>query len=90
MDNPRIEKVKAEIEKTKAKINEYQAKLRALERQKVELENERIVALVRGEKISDAELDMFMQSLRKGKPAATQEREIKGTEGTRYADTIEN
>ena len=56
MTNPKIEKVKTEIEKTKAKIAEYQSKLRGLERQKTEFENEQIVALVRSEKISDAEL----------------------------------
>jgi hypothetical protein len=65
MTTPKIEKVKAGIDKTKAKILEFQAKLRALERQKTELENEQIVALVRSEKISDAELDVLMKSLRR-------------------------
>lgn len=64
MTNPRIEKVKLEIEKAKTKISEYQAKLRVLERQKIELENEDIVALVRSEKISDARLADLMASLR--------------------------
>ena len=69
MDNPKLEKIKSEIEKTKAKISEYQSKLRDQEREKVRLENERIVALVRGEKISDAELSAFMSSFRKNEPA---------------------
>ena len=69
MTNPRIEKVKTEIEKTKAKISEFQAKLRELEREKTRLENEQIVALVRSEKISDAELTALMKSLRRDEPA---------------------
>ena len=65
MTNPKIEKIKAEIEKTKARISDFQAKLRELEREKTRLENEQIVALVRSEKISDAELAALMKSLRK-------------------------
>ena len=68
MTNPKIEKVKSDIAKTKAKISEYQAKLRELEREKVRLEDLEIVALVRGERISDAELDTLMRSLRKQEP----------------------
>lgn len=73
MNNPKIEKVKTEIEKAKAKILEAQAKLRALERQKTELENEQIVAIVRSERISDAELSALLQSFQKKetKPASS-------------------
>lgn len=70
MTNPKIEKVKSEMEKTKNKIAEYQAKYRDLEREKTRLENDDIVALVRSEKISDAELTALMRSLRKEEPAA--------------------
>jgi hypothetical protein len=70
MTNPRIEKVKTEIEKTKARIAELTAKLREQEREKVRLENEQIVALVRSERISDAELSALMNSLRREEPAA--------------------
>jgi hypothetical protein len=70
MKDSKIGKVKAEIEKTKAKVAEYQAKLRDLEREKIKLENEDIVALVRSEKISDAELTALMRSLRKEASAA--------------------
>jgi len=70
MTNPRLEKVKTEIEKTKAKISELQAKLREQEREKVRLENDQIVAIVRGERISDAELTALMRSLRSYEPAA--------------------
>ena len=69
MTDSRIEKVIIAIEKTKATILEYQRKLRDLERDKIRLENERIVALVRGENISDAELNALMQSFRKEEPA---------------------
>ena len=72
MDNTKLDKAKAEIERVKAKITDYQAKLREWEREKIRLENERIVALVRGERISDAELTAFMASLRKGKPAESE------------------
>ena len=65
MTYPKIEKVKTEISKTKARIADYQVKLRALERQKTDLENEQIVALVRSEKISDGDLSALMQSFRK-------------------------
>ena len=65
MTNPRIEKVNTQIANTKAKISEYQSKLRVLERQKIDLENEGFIALIRSEKISDAELAALMQSLRK-------------------------
>jgi hypothetical protein len=68
MTNPKIEKIKADIERTKAKIAEYQAKLREQERDKTRLENEQIVALVRGERISDAQLTALMASLRKDTP----------------------
>ena len=46
--NPRIPKIADEIEKLKKKITEYQSRLRELERQKTELENADIVAMVRG------------------------------------------
>ena len=65
MTNPRIEKVMLDIGKTKTKISEYQSKLRVLERQKIDLENEEIIARVRSEKISDAELAALMASLRR-------------------------
>ena len=70
MTNPRIEKVKLDIGKTKTKISEYQSKLRVLERQKIDLENEEIIARVRSEKISDAELATLMASLRREEPDA--------------------
>lgn len=96
MTNPKIEKVKAEIEKAKGKISEYTAKLRALERQKTELEDEQIVALVRSRRISDAELNALMASLNKGEPdagsamPAVSGARLTGQEETRNANLDEN
>ena len=69
MTTPKIEKVKVEIEKAKARIAESQARLRTLERQKTELENERIVALVRSERVGDADLADLMRSFKDGRAA---------------------
>lgn len=69
MSNPKIEKVKADIEKTKSKIAALQSKLREQEREKIRLENEDIIALVRSERLSDAELNALMLSFRKEEPA---------------------
>ncbi|MDR1059623.1 MAG: DUF4315 family protein [Clostridiales bacterium] len=68
MHNPKIEKAAAEIEKTKAKIAELAARLREQERAKTRLENEQIVAIVREERISDAELSSLMGALRRARP----------------------
>ena len=95
MSNTKIERVKTEIEKTKDKITELQAKLRDLEREKKRLEDMEIVALVRSEKISDAELERLMQSLRRadapqtGKTAVLADEKTRQEE-TRDADTDEN
>lgn len=71
MTNPKIDKVNSDIAKSKAKISEYQTRLRSLERQKIELENESFINIIRSEKISDAELNTLMQSLRKKEPRLT-------------------
>lgn len=63
--NPRIDKVIADIAKTKAKISEFQSKLRELERQKVRLENDHFVEIIRRENLSDAELSTLTDLLRK-------------------------
>lgn len=59
-------KVEAEIEKTKAKISALQAKVRELEQKKVEIENTEIVDIVRGMKISLADLPALLQQLKSG------------------------
>jgi len=67
MTNPKIEKVKASIAKTKATIADHQAKLRELEKQKIQLENDEIVALYRREKLNE---DEFKELLRSGSSAS--------------------
>ena len=62
--NPKLDRVIAEIEKIKEKISEQQSRLRTLERQKTDIENGQIIALVRSERISDAELSALLKSLR--------------------------
>jgi len=87
MNNPKIDKVNLEIEKTKAKISEFQTKLRGLERQKTDLEDAQIVALVRSERISDAELTALMASLRSnGKDAAPAEPSVSKPTTTRHQE----
>lgn len=58
-----IERLTEEITKTKAKISDLQTRLRDLERQKTELENAEIVALVRGVAATPKELGKLLQSL---------------------------
>lgn len=65
-------KLEAEIAKTKAKIAEGQAKLKELEAKKVELENSEIVDVVRGMKISLADLPVLLQQLRAAAPTSGQ------------------
>ena len=64
MTNPKIEKVRASIAKTKETIADYQNKLKDLEKQKIQLENDEIIALFRREKLNE---DEFAQLLRNGK-----------------------
>ena len=61
--NAKIERVNKDIDKTKEKITEFQTRLRELERQKTELENSEIVAMVRGMSISLADLPDLLKSL---------------------------
>ena len=60
----RIERVTADIGKTKARIAEFQAKLRAQEQQKIDLENEDIIALYRKEKLTEDDLIALIRSKR--------------------------
>ena len=62
--NPRIPKITDEIEKLKRKIAEYQSRLRDLERQKTELENADIIAMVRGIDIPPGQLAEFARLFR--------------------------
>jgi predicted nucleic acid-binding Zn-ribbon protein len=60
--NPKLQKVNDEIDKLKRKIADYQNRLRNLERQKTELENADIVAMVRGIDIPPSELREFART----------------------------
>jgi predicted nuclease with TOPRIM domain len=90
MNNPRINKISEEIDKTKSKIAELQTKLRSLEKQKESLENEQIVALVRSRKISDAELELLMQSLKNDKNSGVPAQITIGTEVAMREDDTYN
>ena len=57
--NPKIQKLAEEIEKLRRKITEYQTRLRDMERQKTELENADIIAMVRGVDIPPEQLAEF-------------------------------
>jgi len=59
--NPRIVKFNNEIEKMRTKIADYQSRLRDLERQKTELENADIVAMVRGVDVPPDEFAEFVR-----------------------------
>ena len=60
--NHKINKVTGEIEKIKAKIADQQSRLKELERQKTELENAGIVAMVRGVDIPPSEFEAFARA----------------------------
>jgi hypothetical protein len=59
--NQRILKICEEIERLKRKTAEYQNRLRELERQKTELENADIVAMVRGIDVPPDEFAEFVR-----------------------------
>ena len=62
--NPKIARVASEIEKTKAKIAGATARLRELEKQKNELENAELVAVIRGMKATPEEFEAFLAAKR--------------------------
>jgi len=65
MTNPKLEKVKANITKIKATIENNQAKLKELEQEKIQLENDEIIALFRREKLNEDEFAELLRSQRK-------------------------
>jgi len=64
MNKEKIIKIEAEIVKTKAKVTEFTARLRELERQKTEIENAGIIALVRDMDILPDELTAYIQAFK--------------------------
>ena len=64
MNKVKINKIEAEIVKTKAKVTEFTGRLRELERQKTELENAGIIALVRDMDILPDELTAYIKAFK--------------------------
>lgn len=70
--NPKIQKIETELEKNRSKISELQTRNKEMERQKTELENAEIIALVRGiqgVKGTPEDLSALLESLRAGSQA---------------------
>jgi hypothetical protein len=65
--NPRLQRITDEIEKLRRKLSDYQSRLRDLERQKTELENADIVAMVRGIDIPPDQFAEFIRVFMEGK-----------------------
>lgn len=59
--NPKLKKVIDEMEKTKTKIAEFQSRFKDLERQKLELENADIIAMVRSIDVPPDEFGEFVR-----------------------------
>lgn len=59
--NPKLKKVIDEMEKTKTKIAEFQSRFKELERQKTELENADIIAMVRSIDVPPDEFGEFVR-----------------------------
>lgn len=75
MSKSKIAKLNAEIARTKSRIDEHTTKitelsekLEELEKQKINIENNEIVALFRREKLSEDEFLALLRSQRKSKP----------------------
>lgn len=67
--NPRIEKIDKELERNRTRIAELQTRNKDLERQRTELENAEIIAIVRGVqgvKGAPEDLSALLESLRGG------------------------
>jgi len=64
MNQERLKRLEADIAKTKAKVTEFTARLRELERQKTEIENAGIVALVRDMAILPDELTAYIKAFK--------------------------
>lgn len=59
--NPKLKKVTDEMDKTRAKISELQSRFKELERQRTELENADIIAMVRGIDVPPDEFGEFVR-----------------------------
>ena len=63
--NPKIIKVNSAMEKTKEQIAELQTRLKDLEKQKIQLENDEIIAMFRREKLNEDDFAALLQTRRK-------------------------
>ena len=59
--NPKLKKLIDEMEKTKVKISDMQSRMRDLERQRTELENADIIAMIRGIDVPPDEFGEFVR-----------------------------
>jgi len=64
--NPKLQKITDEIEKIKRKTAGYQSRLRELERQRTEIENADIIAMVRGVDIKPEDFTDFVRAFKEG------------------------
>jgi len=64
MKNEKLKKIDADIVKIEAKMADFAARLRELKRQKTEIENAGIIALVRDMDILPDELTAFIQAFK--------------------------
>ena len=89
--NQKLLKITEEIEKYKKKILDYTNRLRELERQKTELENADIVALVRGVHIAPDDLLDFIKAYKEQSGAISFDAQSKNeTNDKEEVNNIEN
>jgi hypothetical protein len=62
--NAKIERTIAAIDVTKEKIAKLQDKLRLLQQQRIELEDDEIIALFRKERLTGCDLAAFIRTIR--------------------------
>ena len=87
--NQRITKISEEIESVKRKLANYQNRLRELERQKTELENADIVAMVRGIDVPPDEFAAFVRMFRERGNCAVPDLPAAGTGNTENTEKEE-
>ena len=85
--NPRLQKIYDDIDKTKKKIVSYQTRLRELERQKTELENANILAMVRGIDVPPEEFAEFVRMFKERQDCAVPDLETQRTDNKPKEDS---
>jgi septal ring factor EnvC (AmiA/AmiB activator) len=64
INSEKLQKIESDIAKMKSKISDYTARLKELERQKTEVENAGIIALVRDMDVLPDELSAFIRAFK--------------------------